>query len=64
VARVVKVEAPALAGDELKQLQGLYANAWSAAEQQAYYNTLKDRLDVEIKAPAPPASAPAADSQR
>jgi peptidyl-prolyl cis-trans isomerase D len=64
VARVVKVEPPALAGDELKQLQGLYANAWSAAEQQAYYNTLRDRLDVEIKAPSPPASAPAADPQR
>jgi peptidyl-prolyl cis-trans isomerase D len=64
VARVVKVEPPAVAGDELKQLQGLYANAWSAAEQHAYYNTLKDRLDVEIKAPAPPASAPAADARR
>ena len=64
VARVVKVETPALAGDELKQLQGLYANAWSAAEQHAFYNTLKDRLDVEITAPALPASAPAAGAQR
>jgi peptidyl-prolyl cis-trans isomerase D len=64
VARVVKVEAPTLSADELKQLEGLYANAWAAAEQQAYYNALKDRFDVKIKAPALPAAASAADGQR
>jgi peptidyl-prolyl cis-trans isomerase D len=58
VARVVKVEPPSLSADEQKQLQALVTNAWAAAEQQAYYNVLKERLDVEVDVPAVPASEP------
>jgi peptidyl-prolyl cis-trans isomerase D len=58
VARVLKVEPPTLSAEEQQQLQALVTNAWAAAEQQAYYNVLKDRLKVEIDAPAVAASAP------
>jgi peptidyl-prolyl cis-trans isomerase D len=57
VARIVKVEPPALQGEELKQLQAGYARAWGAAEGSAYYEALKRRYKVEIKAAAPAADA-------
>jgi peptidyl-prolyl cis-trans isomerase D len=59
VARVLKVEPPELPADERKNLQGLYANAWSAAEQHAYYEALQERFKVQIKAPKPVAEAAA-----
>ena len=38
-------------------MQGQYAQAWAAAESQAYYESLKKRLKVEIKVAAPAAVA-------
>jgi len=57
VARIVKVEPPALQGEELKQLQVAYARAWGGAESTAYYEALKRRYKVEIKAAAPATDA-------
>ena len=44
-------------------IQGQYAQAWAAAESQAYYESLKKRLKVEIKVAAPAASAASAGSK-
>jgi peptidyl-prolyl cis-trans isomerase D len=58
VARVVTVLPPQLSDDDRKHLRGLYANAWGAAEQAAYYEALKARHQAEIKAPQGAAEAP------
>ncbi|WP_066339619.1 SurA N-terminal domain-containing protein [Azohydromonas lata] len=51
VARLLKVEPPK-ESPQLAALQGQYAQAWAAAEGRAYYEALKKRFDVKIKAPA------------
>lgn len=51
ISSVVARQAPDEAA--AKQEQGQYAVGWSAAEAQAYYNTLKTRFDVKILAPKP-----------
>jgi peptidyl-prolyl cis-trans isomerase D len=50
-----------VAGDP-RQMSNQYAQAWAEAEAMAYYNALKSRFKVEIKASAPggPASTKAA----
>lgn len=47
------------ATDAARQTQELtqYSQWWAAAEAQAYYETLKDSLNVSIKAPAPKVKA-------
>ncbi|NML15452.1 SurA N-terminal domain-containing protein [Azohydromonas caseinilytica] len=52
VARLIKVEAPNAQSPALAALQGQYPQAWASAEGRAYYETLKKRFDVKIKAPA------------
>jgi peptidyl-prolyl cis-trans isomerase D len=63
VVRLVAVKPPAADATELTQLLPRYVQAWGAAEAQAYYNALKARFKVEIKADAlaaaSAASAPA-----
>jgi len=63
VVRLVAVKPPAADSPELTQLLPRYAQAWGAAEAQAYYNALKARFKVEFKADAlaaaSAASAPA-----
>ncbi len=59
VVRLLAVKPPMPESPELTQLLPRYAQAWGAAEAQAYYNALKARYKVEIKADAVPA-APAA----
>jgi len=60
---VVKVEkimpAEAAKDDAAKQARSQYAQAWAAAENLAYYNTLKDRLKVrmEVTRPVPKTAA-------
>src|SRR5439155_17264304 len=44
---------------DLANAQRQYAQTWSAAETQAYYNALKTRYKAQITAAAPPASAAA-----
>jgi len=60
VVRIVKVEPPALQGEELKQLQTAYARAWGAAETAAYYEALKRRYKAEVKVATPAADAASA----
>jgi peptidyl-prolyl cis-trans isomerase D len=58
VARVNKLlERPASAPDRQKQEQGQYAQAWTAAESQAYGEWLKTRHKAQIKVPRPAAAA-------
>ncbi len=59
VVRLLAVKPPMPESPEFTQLLPRYAQAWGAAEAQAYYNALKARYKVEIKADAVPA-APAA----
>lgn len=58
VARINKVLLPD-AGDEaiLKQGRSQYAQAWIAAEDQAYYNLLKERFKTDIKVEKPKAKS-------
>ncbi len=49
VARLVKVEAPDPASEQMKALQPRYAQAWANAETQAYLDALKRRFKVEVK---------------
>lgn len=51
VNKVLPREAPPAQQAQLEQQQ--YARAWTAAESLAYYNMLKDRFKVQIKAPKP-----------
>ena len=44
---------------DLANAQRQYAQTWSAAETQAYYNALKTRYKAQITAAAPTASAAA-----
>ena len=59
IAKVLPGRDPQTA--DATRAQAQYAQAWGDAETQAYYNALKTRYDVEIKAsvlpPADPASA-------
>jgi peptidyl-prolyl cis-trans isomerase D len=58
VARVNKrLERPAPAPERQKQEQGQYAQAWTAAENQAYGEWLKARFKAQIKVPRPTADA-------
>jgi peptidyl-prolyl cis-trans isomerase D len=52
LVRINKVLPPDEKAPELASLQPLYGQAWSAAEARAYYDALKTRLKVDIKAPA------------
>lgn len=65
---VVKVEKvlPRQAHDAnaAKEEQGQYARAWSAAEAQAYYNTLKQRFKAQILVPQPAADEVAESATR
>lgn len=47
-------DAPA---DQAKAELGQYARLWTAAENQAYYEVLKERFKVQIKVPKPQATA-------
>ena len=58
VARLTQVLARDAAPGGDAAMQGQYAQAWAAAESLAYYESLKKRLKVEIKAAA--LAAPAA----
>ena len=49
VARVTQVLGREAAPGGDAAMQGQYAQAWAAAEEQAYYQSLKKRLKVEIK---------------
>jgi peptidyl-prolyl cis-trans isomerase D len=60
VVRVAKVLPPDVPADDMKRLQGLYANAWTNAEQGAYYEALKQRYKAEIKVSEAPPPEPAA----
>ena len=58
VARVLQKLAPTeVAADAQRQQRGQYAQWWTQAEGQAYYELLRDRLKVEIKVPKPAAAA-------
>ena len=46
-----------IAQDQTKQERGQYAQWWTAAETQAYYDALKARFKVEILAPKPVVAA-------
>jgi peptidyl-prolyl cis-trans isomerase D len=61
VVRLTAIKPPAADGPELTQLLPRYAQAWGAAEGQAYYSALKSRFRAEIEADtlAATASAPA-----
>jgi peptidyl-prolyl cis-trans isomerase D len=52
VVRLVAVKSLPTDAPEWAQLLPRYAQAWGAAEAQAYYNALKARFKVEIKADA------------
>jgi peptidyl-prolyl cis-trans isomerase D len=58
VARITAVQPPAAQAPELAALEPRVSQAWARAEAQAYYDALKARYKVEIKPPAPAASAP------
>jgi len=48
-----KVPRQAPATDAAKQERSQYLQLWTAAESEAYYQTLKSRFDVEILVPRP-----------
>jgi peptidyl-prolyl cis-trans isomerase D len=56
VVRVDKVLPPAKERADDPSVTAQIAQAWSAAEAEAYLKTLRDRFKVEIKAPKAPAS--------
>lgn len=60
LVRVNAVKARAGDAPEVAQLLPRYAQAWSAAETQAYYKALERRYKVKIEAPMAAASAAAA----
>jgi peptidyl-prolyl cis-trans isomerase D len=49
VVRLNAVQPPASDLPQLAQLQPRYAQAWAAAEAQAYYDALKRRLKAEVR---------------
>ena len=57
VVRIDKVLGRDAAVADMRQLSAQYAQAWAEAETLAYYDALKTRFKVEIKTPAPAASA-------
>ncbi len=59
VAKLVKVLGRDPVASDMVQAQTQYLQAWSAAEGQAYYNALKSRFKVDVKAAAASASSPA-----
>ena len=62
IAKVVKVAGRDPVRADTAQAQGQYAQAWGAAEAQAYYAALKSRFDVQIldASTAPPEGAASA----
>ena len=59
VVRVTTIKPVAADAPELVQLLPRYAQAWAAAESQAYYNALKARFKVKIEPAALASAAPA-----
>lgn len=59
LARVAAVKPPAADSPEVAQLLPRVAQAWAAAEAQAYYKALERRFKVSIDSAAVAASAPA-----
>ena len=59
VVRLTAVKPPAPDAPELAQLQPRYAQAWAAAEAEAYYESLKTRFKAKIEPAARAASAAA-----
>ena len=59
VVRVVRISGRDAIAAEPAAARSEYAKAWGQAEMQAYYNTLKARFGVEIKAAAEQSAAPA-----
>jgi peptidyl-prolyl cis-trans isomerase D len=60
VVRIDKLSPRDPAIGDAKQMQALYAQAWGAAEGEAYYEALKERFKVQITgAGKPDTSAPA-----
>jgi peptidyl-prolyl cis-trans isomerase D len=60
VARLTAIKAPAADTPEMTQLLPRYAQAWGAAEAQAYYDSLKVRFKAAIEPDAIAAAAPTA----
>jgi peptidyl-prolyl cis-trans isomerase D len=60
VARIDKVAAPDPKAAEVVQLVPRYAQAWGAAEGQAYYAALRSRFKTELKGAGVKPAAPAA----
>lgn len=60
VAKVTRVLGRDPAVGDAASAQAQYAQAWSGAEMQAYYDALKKRFEVEIKPTAIAAADPAA----
>jgi peptidyl-prolyl cis-trans isomerase D len=60
VARLTGIKAPAADTPEMTQLLPRYAQAWGAAEAQAYYDSLKVRFKAAIEPDAIAAAAPTA----
>ena len=58
VVKLVKVLGRDPVASDMVQAQTQYLQAWSAAEAQAYYNALKSRFKVDVKAAAASASSP------
>jgi peptidyl-prolyl cis-trans isomerase D len=48
VVRIVEVNAPPAESPEVKALAPRYAQAWAAAQSQAYYDALKGRLGAQV----------------
>ena len=57
VVKLVKVMGRDPVASDMAQAQAQYLQAWSAAETQAYYNALKSRFKVDVKAAAAAASS-------
>lgn len=58
VARIDKVLGRDAAAGDPRQMAGQYAQAWGEAEAMAYYDALKTRFKVEVKASAASESGP------
>ncbi len=63
VVRIGKVSAPDAEAAEYKQLLPRFAQAWNAAETQAYYTALKSRFKASVGNPAAVAVAASAASR-
>ena len=64
VAKIVKVGGRDPAAADASRAQAQYAQSWADAEAQAYYAALRQRFDVQIKAPAAEAVDASASASR